>query len=173
MLGATFVARSFSGDKTQLVPLIKAAIQHQGAAFLDVLSPCIAFNNHAGSTKSFDYVREHNEAVNYLDVMIGRDPITLDQAAGSVELVEQHDGSILKLRKLSEDYDPTQKVAALNYLQERHGAGEIVTGLLYVHPAAQDMHAKIKTSAKPLNTLGHSELCPGSKALEAVNAGLR
>ncbi len=107
LLGATFVARSFSGDKAQLVPLIKAAITHRGAAFIDCLSPCVAFNNHPGSTKSFDYVREHNEVVNYLDVIIGREPITLDQASGSVASVEQHDGSVLKLRKLAPDYDPT------------------------------------------------------------------
>ena len=82
-LGATFVARSFSGDKKQLVPIIKAAIEHQGAAFLDVISPCVAFNNHAGSTKSFDYVREHNEAVNRLDVISGRAPITVEYAEGT------------------------------------------------------------------------------------------
>ena len=107
-LGATFVARSFSGDKAQLVPLIKAAIQHQGAAFIDVISPCIAFNNHAGSTKSFDYVREHNEAVNALDIMIGRAAITVDYEPGKVVTVQQHDGTSLRLRKLNNDYDPTR-----------------------------------------------------------------
>src|SRR5215831_13638495 len=91
-VGATFVARSFSGDKEQLVPLIKAAIEHEGAAFIDVISPCVAFNNHAGSTKSFDYVREHNEAVNRLDFITGRAPITVSYEPGSVEVVEQHDG---------------------------------------------------------------------------------
>ena len=104
-LGATFVARSFSGDKTQLVPLIAAAIRHKGAAFIDVISPCIAFNNHAGSTKSFDYVREHNDAVNRLDVLTGRDPITVDYAPGTVQVVEQHDGTRLALRKIDADYD--------------------------------------------------------------------
>src|SRR5213595_3790189 len=99
-LGATFVARSFSGDKDQLVPIIKAAIEHEGAAFIDVISPCVAFNNHAGSTKSFDYVREHNEAVNRLDVLTGRAPITVDYGEGEVQLVEQHDGSKIALRKL-------------------------------------------------------------------------
>lgn len=173
MLGATFVARSFSGDKTQLVPLIKAAIEHQGAAFIDVLSPCIAFNNHPSSTKSFDYVREHNEAVNYLDVMIGRDPITIEQDAGSLQLVEQHDGSVLKLRKLAEGYDPTNKLAASTYLQERASVGEIVTGLLYVKPDAEGLHERLKTSAKPLNAMTDPELCPGSGALETVNAGYR
>src|SRR5712671_6902858 len=99
-LGATFVARSFSGDKTQLVPIIKAAIEHQGAAFIDVLSPCVAFNNHAGSTKSFDYVREHNEVVNRLDFWPTREAITVDYSEGGVIEVPQHDGSIAKLRKL-------------------------------------------------------------------------
>jgi 2-oxoglutarate ferredoxin oxidoreductase subunit beta len=173
MLGATFVARSFSGDKTQLVPLIKAAIEHEGAAFIDVLSPCIAFNNHAGSTKSFDYVREHNDAVNYLDVLIGREPITLDQHPGTLEIVEQHDGSVLKLRKLAEDYDPTNKLAASTYLAERTAAGEIVTGLLYVHPDAESLHDRLHTAKTPLNTLGDAELCPGTAALEKVNAGYR
>ena len=105
-LGATFVARSFSGDKSQLVPLIAAAIEHKGAAFIDVISPCIAFNNHAGSTKSFDYVREHNDAVNRLDVLTGREPITVDYAPGTVQVVEQHDGTRLALRKIDADYDP-------------------------------------------------------------------
>ena len=94
-LGAGFVARSFSGDKTQLVPIIKAAIAHKGAAFLDVISPCVAFNNRAGSTKSFDFVREHNEAVNRLDYMTSRMPIEVEYEPGTVEVVEQHDGSKL------------------------------------------------------------------------------
>src|SRR5215813_3108756 len=102
-MGATFVARSFSGDKAQLVPLIKAALEHRGAAFIDCISPCVAFNNHIGSTKSFDYVRTHNEVVNYLDFMTPREPILIDYAPGTVEVVEQHDGSKLLLRKLSTD----------------------------------------------------------------------
>jgi 2-oxoglutarate/2-oxoacid ferredoxin oxidoreductase subunit beta len=173
MLGATFVARSFSGDKTQLVPLIKAAIEHRGAAFLDVISPCIAFNNHPGSTKGFDYVREHNEAVNCLDVIIGRDPITLDQADGSAELVAQHDGSVLKLRKLAPDYDPTQRIAAMCHLQERQATGEIVTGLLYIDADPDELHDRLQTTRKPLNALADAELCPGKAALEKVNAALR
>src|SRR5439155_5150630 len=126
-LGATYVARSFSGDKEQLVPLVKAAIEHQGAAFIDVISPCVAFNNHEGSTKSFDFVREHNEAVNFLDVMTSRAPITATYAPGEVEAVTQHDGSVLYLRKLHDGYDPHDRVHAMNYLQERSAAGEIVT----------------------------------------------
>src|ERR1700678_470296 len=117
-LGASFVARSFSGDKTQLVPIIKAAIEHQGAAFIDVISPCVAFNNHAGSTKSFDYVREHNEAVNRLDIIEARAPITADYAPGTVETITQHDGSMLRFRKLHADYDPQDRIAAMTYLQQ-------------------------------------------------------
>jgi 2-oxoglutarate/2-oxoacid ferredoxin oxidoreductase subunit beta len=172
-LGATFVARSFSGDKTQLVPLIRAAIEHRGAAFIDCISPCVAFNNHPGSTKSFDYVREHNEAVNRLDFMTPREEITVDYAPGTVEIFEQHDGSKLALRKLAADYDPHDRLAAMSYLQERAAAGEIVTGLLYVEPEADDLHTHLETVETPLNALGEAELCPGSAALAKINAGLR
>src|SRR3982751_6897840 len=103
-LGASFVARSFSGDKAQLVPIIKAAIEHKGAAFIDVISPCVAFNNHLGSTKSFDFVRLHNEAVNRLDFIPGREPIKVEYQPGTVEIVEQHDGSRIALRKLNSEY---------------------------------------------------------------------
>ncbi|MGE0523403.1 MAG: 2-oxoacid:ferredoxin oxidoreductase subunit beta [Variibacter sp.] len=172
-LGATFVARSFSGDKTQLVPLIKAAIEHKGAAFIDVISPCVAFNNHAGSTRSFDYVREHNIAVNKLDFLTGRDPITVDYAPGSLEIVEQHDGSRIALRKIAPNYDPHDRLRAMNYLQESAAAGEIVTGLLYVEQDADDLHEHLNTVATPLNALGEKELCPGSAALDKINASLR
>ena len=173
LLGATFVARSFSGDKTQLVPLIKAAIEHQGAAFIDCISPCVAFNNHPDSTKSYDYVRAHNEAVNSLDVILGRDEITADYAPGSVETVTQHDGSVLRLRKVEADYDPTDKLRAMTYPQERQAAGEIVTGLLYLDPEPENLHERLRTVAAPLNTLSSRELCPGSAALENLNAALR
>jgi 2-oxoglutarate ferredoxin oxidoreductase subunit beta len=172
-LGASFVARSFSGDKTQLTPLIKAAVQHRGAAFLDVISPCVAFNNHAGSTKSYDFVREHNESVNRLDFMPQHDEITADYAPGSLREVRQHDGSILRLRKLHEDYDPADRIAAMDYLQRRHADGEIVTGLLYVDPDAGDLHVALNTVETPLNRLGASELIPGAAALEKFNATLR
>jgi 2-oxoglutarate ferredoxin oxidoreductase subunit beta len=172
-LGATFVARSFSGDKTQLVPLVKAAIEHRGAAFIDCISPCVAFNNHPGSTKSFDYVREHNEAVNRLDFMTPREEITVDYAPGAVEIVEQHDGSKLALRKLAADYDPHDRLAAMSYLQERAAEGEIVTGLLYVEPEAADLHVHLETVDTPLNALGETELCPGSAALAKINASSR
>ena len=172
-LGATFVARSFSGDKAQLVPLIKAALTHEGAAFIDCISPCVAFNNHDGSTKSFDYVREHNEAVNFLDVITGREPIAVDYEPGTVELVRQHDGSYLKLRKLADDYNVHDRVEAMTWLQQRHAAGEIVTGLLYVDPEPDDLHHHMNTVRTPFNALGEAELCPGSATLDKLNASLR
>jgi 2-oxoglutarate ferredoxin oxidoreductase subunit beta len=172
-LGATFVARSFSGDKTQLVPILKAAIEHKGAAFIDVISPCVAFNNHAGSTKSFDYVREHNEAVNRLDFITGRNPIAVSYEPGTVEVVEQHDGSKLALRKLAADYDVHNRRAAMNYLLERGAAGEVVTGLLYLDERPKDLHANLATVDTPLAALGEKELCPGAGALEKINASLR
>jgi 2-oxoglutarate ferredoxin oxidoreductase subunit beta len=172
-LGATYVARSFSGDKDQLVPLIKGAIEHEGAAFIDVISPCVAFNNHAGSTKSFDYVREHNEAVNRLDVITGRATIKLDQAPGTVKVVEQHDGTKLVLRKLNADYDPSDRLAAMNFLQSHAAKGQIVTGLIYLDHEPEDLHGNLQTVERPLNQLGEKELCPGSAALERINASLR
>jgi 2-oxoglutarate ferredoxin oxidoreductase subunit beta len=172
-LGATFVARSFSGDKVQLVPLIKAALKHEGAAFIDCLSPCVAFNNHEGSTKSFDYVREHNAAVNYLDVLSARQEITVDYAPGSVEIVTQHDGSILRLRKLHTNYDIHDRVSALTYMQQRHAAGEIVTGLLYVDPSPRDLHGHLRTSSTPLNAMDDDPLIPGATALAKINERLR
>jgi len=172
-LGATFVARSFSGDKTQLVPLIKAAMLHRGAAFIDVISPCVAFNNHPGSTKSYDYVREHNDAVNSLDFISGRDEIVADYAPGTVEEITQHNGTVLRLRKLHADYDPRDRLAAMSYLQERHAEGEVVTGLLYEDPNSDDLHAHLNTVEAPFNQLGERELCPGAAALAKFNASLR
>ena len=172
-LGASFVARSFSGDKGQLVPMIKAAIQHHGAALIDCISPCVAFNNHEGSTKSFDYVREHNDAVNHLDVITGREELTADYAPGTVEEIVQHNGAMLRLRKLAADYDPHDRIAAMKYLQERHAAGEIVTGVLYVEPEPTDLHDYLNVVDKPLNQLTDSELCPGAEALEKFNESLR
>src|SRR6185312_14852073 len=172
-LGATFVARGFSGDKTQLVPLLKAAVAHRGAAFIDVISPCVAFNNHPGSTKSYDYVREHNDAVNRLDFMPTREPITASYAEGSVRDAVLHDGDVVRLRKLDADYDASDKVAAMAYLESHRAKGEVVTGLLYVDAESDDMHAALKTSAVPLNVLGDAQLVPGGAALGDVNASLR
>ena len=172
-LGATFVARSFSGDKKQLVPLIKAAISHRGVAFIDCISPCVAFNNHSGSTKSFDYVREHNDAVNAIDWIEGRDEIVTDYEPGAVEEVTQHDGTVLRLRKLDEDYDPTDRLGAMAYIQRHHAKGEVVTGLLYMDDAPGDLHDRLNTVDMPLNRLGEEDLCPGPGALAEINAGLR
>jgi 2-oxoglutarate ferredoxin oxidoreductase subunit beta len=172
-LGATFVARSFSGDKQQLVPLVKAALSHPGAAFIDVISPCVAFNNHAGSTRSYDYVREHNDAVNRLDFMPRREPIGADYEPGSTIDITQHDGSVLRLRKLDVEYDPSNRIAAMNYIQEHQARGEIVTGLLYVDPVAHDLHAHLNTVERALNELEESDLCPGVAMLERINASLR
>jgi 2-oxoglutarate ferredoxin oxidoreductase subunit beta len=172
-LGATYVARSFSGDKEQLVPLIKAGLAHKGAAFIDVISPCVQFNNHKGSTKSFDYVREHNEAVNRLDMIPARAQIAVDYEPGTTVTVAQHDGSILSLHKLAELYNPSNRAQALGYLQARQARGQVVTGLLYVDPEAEDLHEALETVATPLNQLNEAELVPGAQALQAINAGLR
>jgi len=173
IMGATFVARSFSGDKKQLIPLVKAAIAHQGAAFIDVISPCVAFNNHPGSTKSYDYVREHNEAVNRLDFWPSREAINVDYNEGEVITVPQHDGTILRLRKTAPDYDPTDRVKALEYVAHHAAKGEVITGLLYVQAEAEDLHAHLNTVAAPFNTLTEKELCPGAATLEKINAALR
>jgi len=172
-LGASYVGRSFSGDKEQLVPLIKGALRHRGAAFIDIISPCVTFNNHTGSTRSYDFVREHNEAVNRIEVMLPHAPIETAYPPGTLRRVVQNDGSVLLLRKLGVDYDPTDRIAAMNYLQERHALGEIVTGLLYVDPGADELHAHLNTVEQPLNQLGEAELCPGSQALQALNQSLR
>ena len=173
LMGATFVARSFSGDKQQLTPLVEAAIWHQGAAFIDVISPCVAFNNHPGSTKSYDYVREHNEAVNRLDFWPSRDAITVDYSEGGVIQVPQHDGSIIKLRKLDAEYDPSDKINAITHIAQAAAKGEVLTGLLYLAPDAEDLHQHLNTFEAPFNRLGEKELCPGSALLDKINAGLR
>jgi 2-oxoglutarate ferredoxin oxidoreductase subunit beta len=172
-LGATYVARGFSGDKRQLVPLIQGAIAHQGAAFIDVISPCVAFNNHAGSTKSYEYVREHNEVANRIDFVPCRDEITVDYPEGELLEVEQHDGSVLRLRKLDANYDPRDRVAAMNYVHAREAQGEVATGLLYLDPEPRDLHAHLNTVEMPFNRLGEAELCPGGAALAKINAELR
>ena len=172
-LGATYVARSFSGDKHQLVPLIKGALTHPGAAFIDVISPCVAFNNHEGSTRSYDYVRAHNEAVNQLDVITVHREITTQYEPGTVQEVRQHDGSVLRLHKLAETFDPSDRIASMNYVQSRYAQGEIVTGLLYIVEEPRDLHGSLNTVALPLNQLGERELCPGSAALEKLNESLR
>ncbi len=172
-LGATYVGRGFSGDKEQLVPLIKGAMRHGGAALIDVISPCVAFNNHAGSTKSYDYVREHNEAVSRIDFIDLAKPMAQEAASADVVDVPQHDGSLLRLRKLRPDYNPTDSIAAMNHVQAHLARGELATGLLFVDSDTQDLHAAMNTSATPLNALQEDRLCPGAAALEKINASLR
>jgi len=152
------------------VPLIKGALRHRGAALLDVISPCVAFNNHAGSTKSYDYVREHNEAVNRIDFIPRREPIGASYAPGEVIEVTQHDGNVLRLRKLAAGYDAGDRLSAMTHIAAHEARGEILTGLLYVDAAAEDLHAHLHTVDSPLNRLDAAALCPGSTALAAINA---
>jgi 2-oxoglutarate/2-oxoacid ferredoxin oxidoreductase subunit beta len=173
-LGAGFVARSFSGDKGQLIPLIKAAISYNGFAFLDVISPCVTFNNHPTSTKSYDYVRAHNMASeNKLDYVEPKEEITVDYPVGSSTAIALHDGSRLVLHKLSAGHDPRDADAAIMTIRTNANKGEVATGLLYINEAQQDMHDILATDARPLNAVPMAELCPGSKALEGINARLR
>jgi 2-oxoglutarate/2-oxoacid ferredoxin oxidoreductase subunit beta len=172
-LGATFAARSFSGDRKQLIPLIKAAFEHGGAAFIDVISPCVTFNNHEGSTKSFDYVREHNLALNALDFITPREQIEIDAEPGATTQVRMHDGSMIALKKLDARHDINDKAAALAMLARHHSDGQFITGLVYLDPEPVTLHDRLGTAKRPLNAMGEAELCPGSKALEAINAALR
>ena len=172
-LGASFVARSFSGDKTQLVPLIKAAMSHPGFAFIDVISPCVTFNNNEGSTKSYDFVRDHNEATSVLDFVPEEEEITVEYGAGKSTFVALHGGSTLHLSKLAPNWDPTNRRSAIDRLQRAKGLGEILTGLLYIDPASKDLHELFGTVEVPLNALKESDLCPGQEALEVINQGLR
>src|SRR5216684_3681840 len=144
-----------------------------GAAFIDVISPCVAFNNHPGSTKSYDYVREHNEAVNRLDFWPSRDAINVEYDEGDVISVPGPDGSVIKLRKTHPEYDPTDRVKALEYVAHHAAKGEVVTGLLYLDPNPEDLHAHLNTVETPFNKLSEKELCPGAGMLEKINASLR
>jgi 2-oxoglutarate ferredoxin oxidoreductase subunit beta len=172
-LGATFVARSFSGDKAQLVPILKAGLAHKGFAFVDVLSPCVTFNDHEGSTKSYAYTREKNVEVVHADFVAPATSISTQYDAGSVRNVMLHDGSWVRLRKVAEDYDPTDPDRSYGYIRERHKDGEIVTGLLYISPDSQDMHEQINTVTPPLTQLAYEDLCPGSAELEKLQRRFR
>lgn len=172
-LGATFVAQSFSGDKAQLVPLLKAAILHPGFAFINVISPCVTFNNNVGSTKSYDYVREHVEATSTIDFVPEMAEITTSYSEGSTRRVKMHDGSFIQLNKLSKEWDPLNKRSAVNAIMNAKEKGEILTGLLYMNPDTHDLHGTLNTSEVPLNKLGSKELCPGSELLKEINAEFR
>ena len=171
-LGATFVARSFSGDKAQLVPLMQAAMSHKGFALIDVVSPCVTFNNHPGSTKSYDYTREHIETGGVVDYVPLEQEITLDQLKGSSKEVELFNGSAVHLSKLNDNYDPTDKRAALDYLHNHKEQGKLLTGLIYVEPEGDDFHDILNVSKTPLNSLTQDKLCPGNVSLKSINEAL-
>lgn len=172
-LGATFVAQSFSGDKAQLVPLIKAAMNHPGFAFINVISPCVTFNNNLGSTKSYDYVRQHVEATATVDFVPQMKEISVEYGKGTHKEVVMHDGSVIQLHKLAEEWDPLNRQSAMNAVLNAKAKNEILTGLLYVNPDAHDLHHMIQTADRPLNTLTKAELCPGSEMLKGINEGLK
>lgn len=172
-LGASFVARSFSGDKNQLVPLIKAGMSHPGFAFLDVISPCVTFNNNKGSTKSYSHVRDHIEATSALDFVPYEEEITVDYGEGESTDVELFDGSKIHLSKLAPEWNPTNRFSAVNRLHASKAQGQILTGLLYINPESKDLHGMLNTVDKPLNKLTQEELCPGSEKLEGINQGFR
>ncbi|HEX5313460.1 MAG TPA: 2-oxoacid:ferredoxin oxidoreductase subunit beta [Gammaproteobacteria bacterium] len=170
-MGAGFVARSFSGDKEQLVPLLRAALRYPGFAYIDCLSPCVTFNNHEGSTKSYPYIREHG--IEIADLVEPREEIEVSYAPGERKAVTLLDGSQWVLRKLDGNYNPGDRRAALELLESHRRRGEIPTGLLYLDRDGKDMHAYLNTVATPLNALDFAALCPGSAALETINARLR
>lgn len=172
-LGATYVAQSFSGDKTQLIPLIKAAMHHRGFAFLNIISPCVTFNNNSGSTKSYDYVREHVEATGKMDFIPLKEEITAEYNEGSETIVTMHDGSHLKLQKISEEWDPLDRISAASALQKARANNEILTGLLYINSSYHNLHDTLETSKKPLNSMTEADLCPGADKLNSINLSLR
>ena len=172
-LGATFVAQSFSGDKTQLIPLLKAAMAHKGFAFINVISPCVTFNNNVGSTKSYDYVREHNDALGNIDFVPVGEEITASYAPDEVKDVTMHDGSELLLHKLRTEFDPEDKLAVIRTLHESRTRNEILTGLLYINNASTELNDVLNTTEVPLNTLTEKELCPGNEILEEINDSFR
>ena len=172
-LGATFVARSFSGDKAQLVPILKAGLAHNGFAFVDVISPCVTFNDHKGSTKSYAHTRDNMHEVIETDFVPLRAEIKTDYADGSVQAITMHDGSVVKLRKVTEQYDPNDRSGVVDYLSETRSRGEIATGLLFLEAAGADMHGFQGTVDQPLVDIPYETLCPGSVALDQLQAEWR
>ena len=171
-LGATFVARSFSGDGKQLVPLLQAAFAHQGTAVLDIISPCVTFNDHDGSTKSYAYVKDHDAPVNTPDYIAPQEEIIVDYEPGSVQDVELHNGSHILLRKVGDDHDARDRMVAMRLLFEARQSGEIATGLLYVNPEADDLCTREALPSRPLAQLPIEELRPSREQWDALMAGL-
>jgi len=172
-LGATFVARSFSGDKKQLLALLKAALAHRGTVMLDVLSPCVTFNDHEGSTKSYSYVKDHDEPLADINFVPAFEDIEVDYEPGTTQEVTLHDGSKLYLKKLEEGYDPTDKLSAIRLLHETSRRGEFATGLLYIEPDRDDFLTLLNLVDEPLATLPLSKLRPPKAALDEIMESLR
>jgi 2-oxoglutarate ferredoxin oxidoreductase subunit beta len=172
-LGATFVGRSFSGDKRQLGAMLKAAIAHKGTVMLDVVSPCVTFNDHEGSTKSYKYVKEHEEVLQDVSFVPAFEDIAVDYDPGETLSVTMHDGSHLQLRKLEEDYNPADKIRAITRLTEAHDKGEVLTGVFYVNTKAPNFLDMLNMVDQPLATLPESLTRPGREVLDAAMEELR
>jgi 2-oxoglutarate ferredoxin oxidoreductase subunit beta len=172
-IGATFVARSFSGDKEQLVPILKAGLAHKGLALVDVISPCVTFNDHEGSTKSYVYTRQHQMPVAVTDFVPPAEEITASLAEGEATHVRLHDGSVVRFRKVAADYDPRDRGSVMTFLEERQASGEVPVGLLYIDDKGVEMHEDARTVDTPLAQLPYEDLCPGSAALERLQAMYR
>ncbi|MBS1875840.1 MAG: 2-oxoacid:ferredoxin oxidoreductase subunit beta [Acidobacteria bacterium] len=172
-LGATFVARSFSGDKRQLQAILKAALSHKGLSVIDVISPCTTFNDHEGSTKSYGYMRDHEEALHDIDFVPAYDDISVEYEEGTTREVEMHDGSRLLLRKLARDYDPTVRFAAIELLNRPQKPGEVLTGILYIDNDAPTLIDRLQLGDAPLGTLPVDKVRPSREALERVMEELR
>lgn len=172
-LGATFVGRSFSGDKKQLHSMLKAAIAHHGTVMLDVVSPCVTFNDHEGSTKSYKYMKDHDEPLQDINLVPAFEEIDVEYDPGTTVEVTMHDGSRLRLHKLEEDYDPTDKVQSIKRLMEAHEKGEILTGVFYVNTQAPNFIEMLNMTEHPLTTLPESVVRPGREVLEQVMEELR
>src|ERR1700751_1829957 len=172
-LGATLVGRSFSGDKKQLSAMLKAAIAHKGTVMLDVVSPCVTFNDHEGSTKSYKYMKDHEEPLQDINFVPAFEDIDVDYDTGTTVDVTMHDGSHMRLRKLGEDYDPTNKLRAISTLIEAHEKGETLTGVFYVNPKAPSFLEMLNMTDEPLATLPESTIRPGREVLEQCMEELR
>jgi 2-oxoglutarate/2-oxoacid ferredoxin oxidoreductase subunit beta len=167
-LGATFVGRSFSGDKKQLLAMLKAAIAHRGTVMLDIISPCVTFNDHEGSTKSYKYMQEHEDAINEVGFVPHFEDISVDYDPGTTYNVQLHDGSQLRLRKLHEDYNPTDRIAAVRALMESEERGEVLTGIFYVDTKRPDFTELLNLVSEPLGTLPESRVRPPRRVLDEV-----
>ena len=171
--GATFLARSFSGDKEQLVPILKAAAAHGGFAMVDVISPCVTFNDHEGSTKSYRYTRRHEVRATEADFIPIRREISAEIPGNGTRQVQMHDGSLLTFRSLPEGYDPGDRALVISYLQERAANGEVATGILFVDEKAPDMHERNGTAMQPLARMTHAQLSPGAALLADIQRAWR